>query len=272
MNYNYLIDTHAHLYARQFDGDRAQVIARAKAAGVHYFFLPNIDIDSIEPMLKMERDFGDCIRPMMGLHPCSVDKNWEQDLERVRKELFARPFAAVGEIGLDYYWDMSHVEAQKEALRLQCAWAHELGLPVCIHVRNAQSPKIANCIDDALRFMETFPHAIRGVFHCFTGTREQAERALALGFYLGIGGVLTYPNGGINKIIHELPLEKLVLETDAPYLAPVPHRGKRNSSEYIPFIAQELATLRRCSLEEVTHMTTQAAWALFSAEKKPEIA
>ena len=252
-----LIDTHAHLYAQQFDQDRGDMIARAKAAGVRQFFLPNIDQASIPGMLELEEKYpGECFA-MMGLHPCSVKEDYEQQLSTVRAWLDKRPFVAVGEIGIDLYWDKTFVDEQKEAFLRQVHWAKELDLPIVIHSREAT--------DLIIDLLEDLPEGTaRGIFHCFGGSPEQAQRIIDLGFYLGIGGVLTFKKAGLDKTLELIDLQHLVLETDAPYLAPTPYRGKRNESAYIYKVAEKLADVKGVSLEEVARVTTANAQAIFS--------
>ena len=264
--YKFLVDTHTHLYAEAFERDLTGVMTAAMAeANVRYFYMPNVDVESVERMEFVQNAYPKNCFSMMGLHPCSVDVNVIEHLETIGAHLGQREYAAIGEIGLDYYWDLAWREQQKIAFSTQCEWAMALERPIVIHARNAASPNVDNCIDDLISLVETAQESgdLRGVFHCFSGTYAQAEKIIDLGFYLGIGGVLTYKNGGINQFIDRLPLEKLVLETDAPYLAPNPHRGKRNSSAYLGFIAAELARLRGQDLEEITHQTTANAFALF---------
>jgi len=250
------IDTHTHLYVDQFDDDREEIVGRALNAGVSRLYLPNIDRSSIGPMLDMEARWPDVCFPMMGLHPCSVGKNYREELDEVRQWLEKRTFAAVGEIGLDFYWDKTFVRQQEEVFLLQAGWAVEFGLPIVIHSRDS--------IDRNIELLEeaSLP-GIRGVFHCFTGTVQQAERILDLGFYLGIGGVLTFKNAGLDKVIAQIGPERLVLETDSPYLAPVPFRGKRNESAYVVNVAEKLAGLLEMPLRELAEITTRNARALF---------
>lgn len=253
----YLIDTHAHLYADRFDTDRADMVARARAQGVDLVLLPNIDSGSIEAMLATERDYPGWCHAMMGLHPTSVGENFEAELARVRQELERRPWIALGEIGIDLYWDQTFFEQQQEAFRQQVAWALEFELPIVIHSRES--------IDILIGLLREQGDArLRGVFHCFTGDERQAAEIFELGFYIGIGGVLTFKNGGLDRVVQQLPLERMVLETDAPYLAPAPHRGKRNESAYLRMIAQRLADLKGQPLDEIAAQTTANARALFN--------
>ena len=253
------IDTHTHLFTEEFDRDRSETVINAIAAGVNKLLLPNIDVDSIPALLKLAADFpGNCF-PMMGLHPCSVKENWESDLKIIRTQLESGKYFAVGEIGMDLYWDKSTLGIQKEAFTRQIEWAKELKLPIAIHVRDAFEETFA--VVDELNDDD-----LTGVFHCFTGTVEQAKHIINYGgFKLGIGGVLTFKNSELDKTIAEIDLEHLVLETDSPYLAPVPHRGKRNESKYIPLIAEKLAIVKGVSMEEVACVTTQNAQQLFNS-------
>jgi TatD DNase family protein len=253
MNY---IDTHAHIYSAKFDSDRAEVIQRAVESGVRKIFMPNIDVDSIDAMLEAELRYpGICI-PTMGLHPCDVDKDFEKQLYIMEGWLDKRPFAAVGEIGLDLYWDKTFFEHQQEALKIQISWAKKKALPIILHCRES--------IDETIEIVKSMKdEQLTGVFHCFTGNLEQAKQIIDMGFLLGIGGVATFKNGGLDKVIPEIGLEHLVLETDAPYLAPVPHRGKRNSPEYIPLIAYRIGELVGESLETVAESTNRNALGLY---------
>lgn len=250
------IDTHAHLYSDNFDNDRSEMVDRAIRQGVETMLLPNIDEDSIGAMLALEAAFPQHCLPMMGLHPVYVKENVEAQLAIVRKWLEARKFWGVGEIGLDFYWDKSLLEQQYHAFRSQIALALEFDLPIAIHSRDATRA----CIDVVKEFQDG---RLTGVFHCFSGTREEAEEIIGLGFYLGIGGVVTFKKSGLDAIVSLIPLEHIVLETDAPYLAPVPYRGKRNESSYIPLIAQTVADVKNLKIEEVAAITTANAQKLF---------
>jgi TatD DNase family protein len=251
-----LIDTHTHLYDERFDADRSEAVQRAIEAGVTRLYLPNCDSSTIGPMLDVETRFPQHCFAMMGLHPTYVNETVEDELAMVRHWLDQRPFAAVGEIGLDYYWDTTHKDAQHHAFRTQMVWAVEKNLPIVIHNREATR--------DTIDLVKEFSgRGIRGVFHCFTGSYETAKEITALGFYLGIGGVLTYPKAGLGDVVKKLGPEHLVLETDAPYLSPVPHRGKRNESAYIPYVLQKLAEALEMPAEEVARQTTRNAEALF---------
>ncbi|MCB0593905.1 MAG: TatD family hydrolase [Lewinellaceae bacterium] len=251
-----LIDTHTHIYLEQFDDDREEMMQRALESGVEQCFLPNIDSSSITRMLDLEEAYPGRCFAMMGLHPCSVKENFEEELAVVRDWLDERPFCAVGEIGIDLHWDKTFLEQQKEAFLLQTEWAKELGLPIVIHSREATDILI-ELVEEAK------DERLRGVFHCFSGTEEQARRITALGFYLGIGGVLTFKNAGLDKVMETTGLEHLVLETDSPYLAPVPYRGKRNESAYVRLVAEKLAAIQGVSFREVAEATTKNAEQLF---------
>jgi len=250
------IDTHTHLFAEEFDADRTAVVQRAIQNRVSTMLLPNIDVTSI---LALNNCAGlapaNCL-PMMGLHPCSVGSNVKEELEVIKKELFERGiYRGVGEIGLDLYWDKTTAEAQKAAFILQCEWAVELGLGVSMHTRNATYETIA-CL-------KSLKKAPQGVFHCFTGSFEEATEILKLGFKLGIGGVVTYKNAHLPEVLKRIPLEQLVLETDAPYLPPVPYRGKRNESAYIPLIAEKLSDVYGVSVQTIADATTASARSVF---------
>ncbi|MFP4091560.1 MAG: TatD family hydrolase [Cyclobacteriaceae bacterium] len=254
------IDTHAHIYDEKFSNDIEDVIARSQDAGVEKIYMPNIDHTSVDRMLELEHRFPAMCVPMMGLHPTSVKKGFEKELYLVEEWLSRRSFAAVGEIGLDYYWDTSFSEQQQEAFRIQIEWAKKYQLPIIIHTRDS--------FDDSISIVEELhSEKLRGIFHCFTGTVEEARRAADVNFLLGLGGVSTFKNGGMDKIIPELKLQQLVLETDSPYLAPVPHRGKRNEPAYIPIIAQKVAEYLGKETNEVAEATTSNAFALFNAFK-----
>ncbi len=251
-----LIDTHAHLYLQQFKEDRDEMIQRARDAGIGRMYLPNIDRDSIEEMLQLEsRQPGVCFA-MMGLHPCSVKADFEEQLSLIKEWLTRRPFVAIGEIGLDLYWDKTFFSAQKEAFRRQIDWAIELDRPIVIHSRDSTA--------EVIHILKEKKHPkLRGIFHCFGGSVEEAESIVGLGFLLGIGGVLTFKKTGLDKTMEVVALKHLVLETDAPYLAPVPYRGKRNESAYVRLIAQKLASIKGLSVEEVEQITTANALQLF---------
>lgn len=250
------IDTHAHLYAEEFDADRTEMVQRALEAGLSRMYLPNIDSTSIAGMLDLETQFpGQCLA-MMGLHPCYVKENYREELAIVKNWLEKRSFPAIGEIGIDLYWDKTFVREQEEAFLTQVEWAKQYDLPIIIHSRES--------MDMILDLLQPVRHErLRGIFHCFTGTVQQAEAAIELGFLLGIGGVLTFKKSGLDVVLSEVDLKHLVLETDAPYLAPTPFRGKRNESSYLLKVAEKLAEVKAVSLSEVADITTQNALRLF---------
>ncbi|MEO6722088.1 MAG: TatD family hydrolase [Ferruginibacter sp.] len=251
-----LIDTHCHLYSKEFEPDIDEVINRAVDEGVEKFYLPGIDSTVIKSMLALEERFpGKCFA-MMGLHPCSVKEDFANELEVVEEWLSRRQFAAVGEIGLDFYWDKTFVKEQEQAFRKQIEWSLLYGLPIVIHTRNAMQQTI-----DIVK--EYAPRGVRGIFHCFSGSYENAQEIIGTGFYLGIGGVLTYKNAGLAEVLANIDLEHFVLETDAPYLTPVPYRGKRNESGYLKYILEKLAILKNCSVQEVAEVTTRNAEKIF---------
>lgn len=251
-----LIDTHAHIYSTKFDSDRDQVIEEIRAAGVERIYMPNVDVETIDRMLDCESRYGDLCIPMMGLHPCDVKSDFQQQLYVMEDWLAKRSFAAVGEIGTDLYWDKTTFEIQKEALNIQLGWAKQYSLPVVLHCRES--------IDETIEIIENAQDgSLKGIFHCFTGSLDQARKIVELGFLLGIGGVSTYKNGGLDAVIPHVELKHLVLETDAPYLAPVPHRGKRNTPAYLPAIAQRVGDLLQTSVGEVALATKANALNLF---------
>lgn len=259
-----LIDTHTHLYAKQFDEDRAEMIQRAFEKGVQQFYLPNIDSESIEAMLDLEAAYpGKCFA-MMGLHPCSVKENYEEELALVKEWLYKRPFCAVGEIGIDLYWDKTFFEQQKKAFFQQIEWAVDLDIPIVIHSRES-----TDIIIELLK--EVKQEKLRGIFHCFGGSVEQAEAIIDLGFLLGIGGVLTFKKSGLDKTMESISLDHVVLETDSPYLAPTPFRGKRNESAYVRLVAEKLAEVKGIPLMEVAEKTSANALTLFKKEMISEV-
>ena len=255
-----LIDTHTHLYLKQFDHDRAAMIARAQALGVQKFYLPAIDSESTERLLQAEVDYpGICIA-MMGLHPCSVNQTWQAEVQLVTDWLAKRPFAAVGEIGLDFYWDKTYTTEQYDAFRAQIELALQYDLPIVIHTRNA--------MDETIEVVREYKNrGLRSIFHCFSGNAQQAIQIAELGFLLGIGGVVTYKNAGLAEALAEVPLSNLVLETDAPYLTPVPFRGKRNESSYLQYVVAKLAEVYGVSVEEIAKVTSANAMSLFEPGK-----
>ena len=254
------IDTHTHLYSTKFASDQAEMMERASAAGVALSILPAVDRSSHEAMLQLEQDYPQCTLAMMGLHPVSVKEDFEEELAVVEAYLTQRRWVAIGEIGMDLYWDKSYQVQQEEAFRRQCAWAIAYDLPICIHAREA--------IDELLEIIDDIDNPkLRGVFHCFTGNVKQATHAIERGFFLGIGGVVTFKNGGIEPVLREISRDRILLETDAPYLAPVPKRGRRNETAYLPFVAERVAELWETSIEEVSRQTNKNAWQLFELDR-----
>lgn len=255
-----LIDSHTHIYAKEFESDLDSCMERASQAEVKHLLMPNIDVESIKAMHRVSDRFPDRCHPMMGLHPCSVQEDYKAQLNVIERHLFqpVRKYIAVGEIGIDLYWDKSTLGIQQEAFRQQIQWAKALNLPIVIHTRDAFD-EVFEVVD------ELHDERLRGVFHCFTGTLDQAKKIMDYGnFMMGIGGVLTFKNGKINQFIHEVDLNYLVLETDAPYLAPVPYRGKRNEPSYTRLVAEELSKLTGKSLDEIATQTTQNCEKLFN--------
>ncbi|MCH7409162.1 TatD family hydrolase [Belliella sp. DSM 111904] len=248
MDSNQFSDTHAHIYSEKYDSDREDVIRRTFEAGVSKIYMPNVDVTTIDAMLEVEANHPTQCLPMMGLHPCDVKKDFEKELYVMEDWISKREFAGIGETGLDLYWDKTYFEQQKEALKIQIQWAKDKKWPLILHCRES--------MDETISLIQEAKDAnLKGIFHCFTGSVAQAKQITDLGFLLGIGGVSTYKNGGLDQVLREIGLENLVLETDGPYLAPVPHRGKRNSPEYIPVIAQRVADLCETTLEEVSKIT-----------------
>lgn len=251
-----LIDTHTHLYTEAFDEDRDQVIKNAIAKGIERFYLPSIDSKYTSRMYDLEKEYPNHIRLMMGLHPTHVKENCKEELQHVEQNLSQHRFAAVGEIGIDLYWDQTFLKQQQEAFNTQIRWAKEYELPIVIHCRDA--------FDEVFEILEDHRgEGLSGIFHCFTGTKDQADRAIDLNLKLGIGGVVTFKNGKIDQFLDQISLDHIVLETDAPYLAPVPFRGKRNQSEYLVHILQKLALIYRRSASEIATITSKNALSVF---------
>lgn len=251
-----LTDTHTHLYYETDDIKRAELIERCKENSVTRLFLPNVDTYSLPLVSSLVRSFPDMCYLMLGLHPCSVKADWQKELAAIKADIGNHKVVAIGEIGIDLYWDKTLLKEQVEAFRQQIAWAKKLKLPIVIHCRDA-----FNEVFEVLE-SEKDEH-LRGIFHCFTGTLEQANKVIDLRFYLGIGGVVTYKNAGLDKIVTQIGLEHIVLETDSPYLTPVPHRGKPNESSYLLYIAQKVAELHQTDLETVANVTTENAKLVF---------
>ena len=253
-----LIDTHCHLYMPDFRPDLDALMQRAQLAGVERFYLPAIDSEVINDILVFETAYPGKTFAMMGIHPCSIKEDYNEELRITEEWLNKRPFAAIGEIGLDFYWDKAFTTQQYHAFETQMQWALQRSMPIVIHSRNAMQ----QTIDTLKPFAEK---GLRGIFHCFSGTAADAEQITALGFLLGIGGVITYKNAGLGTALENIGLEHLVLETDAPYLTPVPFRGKRNESSYLTYIAQKLAEVKKVTVEEVAEVTTANAEKIFGS-------
>lgn len=252
-----LTDTHTHLYSEKFNADREAIIQESFRNDVERLFLPNIDKDSVNGMMELVNDYPKNCFPMIGLHPCSVKENWKEELAYYESLLKKHTFYAIGEIGIDLYWDKTFVEEQKDAFRYQINLAKKLELPIVIHARESFE-EIFKIVD------ELNDDSLTGIFHCFTGNIEQANHIIQYGgFKMGLGGVLTFKNAGLDKTIEQVDIEHLVLETDAPYLAPHPYRGKRNESSYIKVIAHKLADIKGVSIEEVARITTENSKEIF---------
>ncbi len=249
-------DTHTHLYSEEFQTDQAEMMQRALEAGVSRFFVPAIDSSCTQTMYELEALYPEHVFLMTGLHPTYVKDNYKDELAHVERQLNERKFYAIGEIGIDLYWDKTHIEEQKIAFRTQIQWAKKHKLPIVIHCRDAFDE-----IFDVLE-LEKAPDLF-GIFHCFTGTKAQALQAISYNMKLGIGGVATFKNGKIDQFLHEIPLNHLVLETDAPYLAPAPHRGKRNESAYVILVAQKLTEIYGLPIDEIAQITTANSMAVF---------
>jgi TatD DNase family protein len=253
---DFFVDTHAHVYLDDFASDRPEMLRRAMEADVMKIFMPNVDHTSIDSMLELEEKHKEQCIAMMGLHPCYIKKDFERELYLVEDWLSKRKFAAVGEIGTDLYWDKTFWEQQKEAFVIQLKWAVKYKLPAVIHCRES--------IEETIALVEGLANKdLRGVFHCFSGNVDQAKRIVELGFHLGIGGASTFKKGGLDNVLPEIDMKHLLLETDSPYLAPVPHRGKRNEPAYIPLVASRIADLKKVGVAEVRNQTTINAMNLF---------
>ena len=251
-----LTDTHTHLYLEDYNDDRDEVINNALNQGVKYLFLPNIDSSSIKDLKELSKTYPDNCFPMMGLHPTSVKENFEQELDIVKEELANNQYFGVGEIGIDLYWDKSFREQQHEAFRQQLILAKHYKIPVSIHTRNS--------FEEAFSILkEELTGDLKGIFHCFSGNLNDAKKIMDTGFLMGIGGVITFKNSKLGEMVKDIPLEFLVLETDSPFLTPVPYRGRRNQSAYIIYIAEKIAELKGITLEEVAEITTSNSLNLF---------
>ena len=251
-----LTDTHTHLYSEAFKEDRPQMMQRAFDKGIKRFFIPAIDSNYTKAMYALEREYPSIVFLMMGLHPTSVKDNYEEELTHVEEQFKKRNFYAVGEIGIDLYWDTSTLDIQKDAFKRQIQLAKKYKLPIVIHCRDA--------FDEIFEVLETEKDDnLFGIFHCFTGTFEQAQKAISYNMKLGIGGVVTFKNGKIDTFLNQIPLQHIVLETDSPYLAPAPFRGKRNESSYLTLICKKLSEIYGVSEEEIARITTENSKAVF---------
>lgn len=265
-----LIDTHAHIYSEQFAKDRHEMLERAFLDGIELIYMPNVDHKSIDGMLALEDRYPQQCIPMMGLHPCSVGKYFEKELYLVEDWFNKRSFVAVGEMGIDLYWDTTFIAQQEEAFKIQANWAKKYKIPLIIHSRSKQNMKDEddknnNAMQKVITLLENLASDdLFGVLHCFGGTVAEAEKLIDLNFKLGIGGVVTYKKGGLEPVIAAVDLENLVLETDCPYLAPMPHRGKRNETAFVKLVAEKIATLKNIPLEIVAAKTTENAKKLFA--------
>ena len=254
------IDTHSHLYLPEFNNDRDEVINRALREEIGKICLPNIDTRSVKPMMDLVNKYPDFCFPMMGLHPTSVRKNYRDILNNIQEYLLKKNFIAIGEIGIDLYWDNTYKKEQMKAFREQVGLAIDNHLPVVIHIRDS--------FNEVFQILDEFkPDYPKGIFHSFTGNLDQANRAIAMGFKLGIGGIVTFKNSGLDKVVSDIDPEHIVLETDSPYLAPVPKRGKRNESSYMVYTARKIAELHNITIEKIAEITTQNAIRLFKLNK-----
>ncbi|MFW5886240.1 MAG: TatD family hydrolase [Bacteroidota bacterium] len=252
----FYIDTHAHLFLEQFDNDREQVVKNAIKQGVGKIILPNVDLSTMEPMLELSKKFPKVCYPAAGIHPTSVKENYLEKIEKIKQWIKKEEFIAIGEIGLDLYWDKNYLEQQKKGFKLQLEMAKENQLPVIIHTRES--------FDETINILsESADPSLMGVFHSFTGNLIQAKQIMEYGFMIGINGIVTFKNAGLDKVVKEIDLDYLLLETDSPYLAPVPKRGKRNESSYLISIAEKIASLKNITMDELAEITTRNARKLF---------
>lgn len=249
-----LVETHAHIYLKEFANDLDEIIDRAKEGGVERIYMPNVDHTTIDDMLEVANKYPNYCIPMMGLHPCSVTKSFEKDLYEVEDYLKKGGFTAVGEIGTDLYWDKALWTQQQEAFKIQAGFAEQYQLPLIIHCRET--------IDETIDLVKA-TNSKNGVFHCFTGNVEQAKQIIEQGFSIGLGGVTTFKNGGLTPVMEEIELKNIVLETDSPYLAPVPNRGKRNEPLYIKLVAEKVALVKELEVEQIGEVTSANAYKLF---------
>jgi len=253
-----LVDTHTHLYLSDFFDDRSTIIRDCHEKGIKKLLLPNIDSSTVDLLHKLSSEYPETCYPMMGLHPCSVKKNYIEELDNIKNHLNQGSYIAIGEIGIDLYWDQSTLEEQKEVFKIQIKWAKEKKLPIVIHTRNS--------FDEIFSIIDVLnDNSLTGVFHCFSGNLDQANHIINYGgFKLGIGGVVTFKNSGLDKTLKQVDLSHLVLETDSPYLSPVPFRGKRNESTYLTYIAEKLSSIYQCPLGEIAEKTTKNAIEVFN--------
>lgn len=252
-----LIDTHTHLFLHEFDTDRKEVVDRAIQGGIKTLILPNVDSETLPALIKMTKDYPQNCFPLYGLHPGSVNENYRAELEIVRNLIDSEKCLGIGEIGLDFYWDKTFKEQQIEAFDTQLKWAAEKRLPVVIHLRESYG--------EVIKQVKINLHlGLKGIFHCFTGSIDQAKEITDMGFYLGIGGIVTFKNGGLAETLSKGDIRHLVLETDSPYLAPVPFRGKRNESSYLLYVCMKLAEIYQLSEQEVMEITTANAQSVFN--------
>ncbi len=258
---NFWIDTHAHIYSEEFNADSTDMLLRCEENGVSKIFMPNIDHSSIDSMMEVEMKNPDRCYAMMGLHPCSVKKGFEKELYIVEEWLNKRKFAALGEMGTDLHWDKSFWGEQQEAFKVQVQLARKHALPLVIHCRES--------MDETIELLRPLADGkLTGIFHCFSGTLEQARKIIEMNFYLGIGGVVTFKNGGLDKILPDVDVHRIVLETDSPYLAPVPHRGKRNEPSYLTLVAQRICEIKKMKLSELQRLTSDTALKIFQINKE----
>lgn len=255
----YIIDTHCHLYSNVFKSDIDAVMQRAADAGVEKFYLPAIDSEAIDDIMAFEEKYKGKAFAMMGVHPCSIKEDYKEELRIAEEWLHKRDFVAIGEIGLDFYWDKTFTTQQYEAFETQMQWALQRQLPIVIHTRNA--------MPETIEVVKPFADkGLQGIFHCFSGNAADAETITGMGFLLGIGGVVTYKNGGLPQAIQNIPMKYIVLETDAPYLTPVPYRGKRNESSYLTYVVDKLAEIKGITPEEVAEITSRNAERIFAVK------
>ena len=251
-----LIDTHSHIFSEEFDNDRQDVINSAKENGVKALIVPNIDKESIAPLKHTVQNFSDFVFPLMGLHPSSVTDDYIEELDFIKQELFSNKYYGVGEIGMDLYWETEFQKQQEEVFYKQCLWANELNLPVSIHTRNS--------FDQVIDVIKSLPQIPKGIFHCFGGSVSQANEVISLGFYLGIGGVVSFKNSDLRNVLSNVEIENLVLETDSPYLAPHPKRGKRNEPIYLDYIIDSLVKIYDKTPEQIINITGENANKIFN--------